>query len=99
MESRVEGAELSARFEKSSEGLQLAVTNLGPNHANLIAVQVLGEFITLDGRPDLEDIHLGEGEMYLMKAFVSRPTPPTVRLVMVWVDSRGTQSREQTLTV
>ena len=99
MESRANGAELSARFEKSSEGLQLVITNLGASHANLIAVQVLGELITLDGRPDLEDIHLSKDEMYLMKASVSRPTPATVRVLMVWVDARGTQSREQILSL
>ena len=90
---------MSARFERSIDGRQLVVTNMGPSHARLIAVEVLDPPIKLRGHPDLEDIHLLNGGEYRMRAYVSWDTPPPVKVKMVWVDSRGEQSLEQNVSL
>ena len=86
---------MSARFERSIDGHQLVVTNMGPCHARLIGVEVLDPPIKVRGYPDLEDIYLLKGGEYRMRAYVSWDTPTPLNVKMVWVDSRGEQSREQ----
>lgn len=102
------GASLSVRYEKRPFFVQreiqifsevFVLTNLGPDPAQVVSIEVLDEPRLMAGPLGLDDLHLMKDEQHRILATPDLSTPPTVRIRMVWIDSRGEQSRDQTINM